>query len=127
MTKVTVVEIEGCMASSAAITHDVMATANRISGAKRALPFEVTRVRCGPRRNRTELHGTELVILPGLGTASADELDGKLKSPACRRASDMLVEAFEAGEEFRHGGVHSGRCHAADGKGVESDVGELKE
>jgi hypothetical protein len=26
MTKVTVVEIQGCMASSAAITHDVMAT-----------------------------------------------------------------------------------------------------
>ena len=43
MTKVTVVEIQGCMASSAAITHDVMATANQISGAaKRALPFNVT-------------------------------------------------------------------------------------
>ena len=32
MTKVTVVEIQGCMASSAAITHDVMATANQIGG-----------------------------------------------------------------------------------------------
>ena len=37
MTRVTVVEIHGCMASSAAITHDVMATANRIgAAAKRA-------------------------------------------------------------------------------------------
>jgi transcriptional regulator GlxA family with amidase domain len=97
MTKVTVVEIEGCMASSAAITHDVMATANRISGAKRALPFTVTTVHCGPRRKSTGLRGSELVIVPGLGTASADELDGKLKSLTCRRASDMLVEAFEAG------------------------------
>ena len=98
MTRVAVLEIEGCMASSAAITHDVMATANRISGAaKRALPFNVTTVRCGPRRNGADLRRTELVIVPGLGTASADELDAKLKSPACRRAGDMLADAFEAG------------------------------
>ncbi|WP_204325120.1 hypothetical protein, partial [Stenotrophomonas maltophilia] len=31
MTRVAVLELQGCMASSAAITHDVMATANRIS------------------------------------------------------------------------------------------------
>jgi len=98
MIRVTVVEIEGCMASSAAITYDVIATANRISAAaKRALPFNVTTVRCGPRRNRAQLRGTELAIVPGLGTWSADELDRKLKSPACRRAGEMLVEAFESG------------------------------
>jgi transcriptional regulator GlxA family with amidase domain len=86
------------MASSAAITHDVMATANGISGAaKRALPFEVNTIRCGPRRNSGELRRAELIIVPGLGTASADELDGKLKSPACRRAAAMLAEAFESG------------------------------
>ena len=52
MTRMTVVEIQGCMASGAAITHDVMATANLISAAaKRTLPFNVTTVRCGPRRN----------------------------------------------------------------------------
>jgi len=32
-----------------------------------------------------------------MGTASEDELDAKLKSPACRRLGDMLVEAFESG------------------------------
>ena len=85
------------MASSAAITHDVMATANRIRGTtKRALPFDVTTVRCGSRRGAAKLPGTDLVIVPGLGTASADELDGKMKSSACRRAADLLVEAFEA-------------------------------
>ena len=69
----------------------------RISGTtKRALPFDVTTVRCGSRRNDARLRGTDLVIVPGLGTASADELDGKLKSAACRRAADLLVEAFEA-------------------------------
>ncbi|MBA2402217.1 MAG: helix-turn-helix domain-containing protein [Bradyrhizobium sp.] len=96
MARITVLEVEGCLASSAAITHDVMATANRISGAmKRALPFDVTTMRCGSRRNGAKLRGTDLVIVPGLGTASADELDGKLKSSACRRAADLLVEAFE--------------------------------
>jgi transcriptional regulator GlxA family with amidase domain len=96
MARITVLEVEGCMASSAAITHDVMATANRIRGTmKRALPFDVTTMRCGSRRNGAKLRGTDLVIVPGLGTASADELDGKLKSSACRRAADLLVEAFE--------------------------------
>jgi len=86
------------MASSAAITHDVMATANRISGAtKRALPFDVSTVRCGPHRNSAELGRAELIIVPGLGIASADELDEKLTSPACRRASAMLVDAMQSG------------------------------
>lgn len=98
MTTVAVFEVQGCMASSAAITHDVIATANRISrAAKRALPFDVNTVRCGPRRNSAELRSAELIIIPGLGIASADELDEKLKSPACRRAGEMLVEAFNSG------------------------------
>lgn len=86
------------MASSAAITHDVMATANRISaGAKRVPPFEVTTVKCGPRRDTAALHGAELVIVPGLGTAAADELDARLKSAAGRHARDLLAGAFAAG------------------------------
>ncbi|MEH2592187.1 GlxA family transcriptional regulator [Bradyrhizobium sp. AZCC 1721] len=97
MTKVAVVEIEGCMASSAAITHDVLATANRISAAKRVLPFKVTTVRCGSRRSDVDLRGIELVIVPGLGTASADELKTKLMSPACRRAGDMMTRAHATG------------------------------
>jgi transcriptional regulator GlxA family with amidase domain len=97
MAKVTVIEIEGCMASSAAITHDVMATANQISGPKRASPFDVTTVRCGARRNRVKVRGADLVIVPGLGTASVEELDEKLKSPACRFAGKMICEAFDSG------------------------------
>jgi transcriptional regulator GlxA family with amidase domain len=98
MTKVTVLEIQGCMASSAAITHDVMATANRISAAtKRASPFHVTTVRCGPRRTSADLRNADLVIIPGLGTASADDLDNTLKSPKCRRAGGLLVDAFKSG------------------------------
>jgi transcriptional regulator GlxA family with amidase domain len=98
MTRVAVVEVEGCMASSAAITHDVMATANLISGtAKRTLPFNVTTVRCGPRRNGADLRRADLVIVPGLGTATVEQLGAKLGSTACRRAGELLAEAFEAG------------------------------
>lgn len=98
MTRVAVIEFHGCMASSAAITHDVMMTANRISAtAKRTSPFEVDTVRFGPRRNGKELRDAELIIIPGLGIASADELDGKLKNPAFRRATERLAEAFESG------------------------------
>jgi transcriptional regulator GlxA family with amidase domain len=104
--KVTVVEIEGCLASGAAISHDVMATANQISKrAGRALPFNVTTVRYGTRRNSDRLRKVDLVIVPGLGlgVASADELDAKLKSAACRRASDMLARSFAAGAALAAG------------------------
>src|SRR5215469_15985212 len=97
MTKVTVVEIGGCLASSAAITHDVMATANRIDATKRALPFEVTTVSCGPRRSSGDARGADLVIVPGLGAATADELVRKLASPACRRAGEIVARAFARG------------------------------
>ena len=97
MTKIAIIEIEGCMASSAAITHDVLATANRICAAKRVPPFKVTTVRCGSRRNDVDLRGIELVIVPGLGTPTAEALDMKLKSPMCRRAVDMLTRAHATG------------------------------
>jgi transcriptional regulator GlxA family with amidase domain len=57
----------------------------------------VTTVRCGSRRSEANLRGIDLVIVPGLGTPSADELISKLKSPACRRAGDMLTRAFSNG------------------------------
>lgn len=97
MVKVAVVEVEGRMASSAAITHDVMATANRISSAKRNSPFKVTTVRCGSRRSWGELRGADLLIVPGLGSASAEELEQNLRGHACRRARDMLASAFASG------------------------------
>lgn len=98
MAKVTVLEIDGCMPSSAAITHDVLATANGISSvAKRALPFAVQTVQCGPRRKRPTLGKTDLVIVPGLGTASVDALEMKLKSPTGRQVAEILGDAFANG------------------------------
>ena len=98
MTKITVLEVEGCFASSVAITHDVLATANRVSAtSKRAQPFDVQTIRCGPRKTKSNVSDADLIIVPGLGFAASDDLDAKLQSPACRRARDMLVEAFDAG------------------------------
>jgi transcriptional regulator GlxA family with amidase domain len=97
MTKVAVVEVEGRMASSAAITHDVMAVANRLSPAKRVVPFRVTTVRCGSRRSWGDLRGADLVIVPGLGSPTAEDLARNLKGPACRRARDMVADAFAKG------------------------------
>jgi transcriptional regulator GlxA family with amidase domain len=94
---VAVLELEKCMASSAAITHDVMATANRIGTRKGVAPFEVTTVRCRPRRSSTDLRGVDLVIVPGLGTPTAAELETRLKSPMCRRAVDLLHGAHARG------------------------------
>lgn len=96
MAKITVLEIDGCMASSAAITHDVLATANRVSAAGgREPPFDVATVRCGPRRSAADLRGGDLILVPGLGAATANDLEARLASPTCRRAGAMLVEAFE--------------------------------
>jgi len=73
-----------------------------LAAARRALPFEVDTIRFGPRRSGEKWRDAELIIIPGLGTPSADELDEKLKSPACRRAAAMLVEDANA---FAHPGA----------------------
>ncbi|HEV2678694.1 MAG TPA: helix-turn-helix domain-containing protein [Aliidongia sp.] len=75
-----------------------MATANRISEiVKRSAPFDVETVRARPLRHGAEPGRAELIIIPGLGAASTEALDETLKSPACRRALDMLVDASKAG------------------------------
>lgn len=97
MTRVTVLEIDGCMASSAAMSYEVLATANRVGAGTGVAPFEVTRVRCGPRRGRADPEAADLVIVPGLGMSVVDDLPGTLASAACRRACDLLVRAFSGG------------------------------
>jgi transcriptional regulator GlxA family with amidase domain len=98
MLSVTVLEIPGAMPSSVAITHDVLATANRISvGAKRATPFVVNAVPCGSAPGRARTRRADLLIVPGLGTAEAGDLELKLRSTACHRAQSLLAEAFTGG------------------------------
>lgn len=86
------------MASSVAITHDVLATANRISVAgARAAPFTVRTIRCSAAPEGEKKHRPELIIVPGLGTAEAGDLQRKLGSSACRRAQAILAEASATG------------------------------
>ncbi|WP_225782987.1 GlxA family transcriptional regulator [Xenophilus sp. Marseille-Q4582] len=96
MTSVAILEIGGCLASSAALSHDMLATANRLAPSGRA-PFQVRAVQCGPRRASGDLHGADLVIVPGLGMPAVDDLAGTLAGAACRRAGGMLVDAHSRG------------------------------
>lgn len=98
MAKVAVLELRSSMVSSAAITHDVLATANRISAAgKRSPPFDIATVRVGRRSGGAQLSGADLVIVPGLGIASLAELDERHDDRDWRLAEGVLREAFEAG------------------------------
>lgn len=97
MTKIVVLELPGRMASSAAITHDILATANRVSAAAgRPAPFSVTTLPCGPHTRPISRHA-DLIIVPGLGVDTADRLADRLAAPDCRRASQLLERASRAG------------------------------
>lgn len=98
MTKIVVLELTGRMASSAAITHDVLATANRVStAAGRPAPFSVATLPCIGPHTRSVPPRTDLVIVPGLGIDTADRLIDRLAAPDCRRASQLLERASRAG------------------------------
>lgn len=95
---VAIIEIPGAMASSVAITHDVLATANRISAvAGRPAPFKAIPVRFGPTADRSKMRRADLLIVPGLGIAEPDDLDRKLRSAPCRRAQSLLADSFAHG------------------------------
>ncbi len=97
MPRVTVLALPGGMASSLAITLDTLDTANRV-GAQggRAAPFEVQVVKAGTAAPPRLARG-DLLILPGLGTPTEDDLVRRLASPAVRRAGALAAQALEAG------------------------------
>ncbi|MES2749966.1 MAG: helix-turn-helix domain-containing protein [Pseudomonadota bacterium] len=98
MFNIVVVEFETSLASSVAITHDVLDTANNICAASKRKPlFNVSGFRCGPRTRNAAVDGADLVIVPGLGISSEKQLVEKLESSSCRRAGELLDRAFESG------------------------------
>lgn len=98
MTRITVLELTGCMSSSAAITHDVLATANRVSlAAGRPAPFDVRTLVCTGAKTRAPAAGTDLVIVPGLGVDTEEALLVRIAAPDCRRAMRLLANAARAG------------------------------
>ena len=85
------------MASSLAITLDMVRTANAVSRhAGRREPFALERLKvrskAAPRLTRGDI-----VVVPGLGTGTETELFTRLASPAARRAVRLIAEARQAG------------------------------
>lgn len=107
MTRVWVLKLQEGMASSLAITLDVLETANQISvrGGRRA-PFEVRTVpvRQSTRSGSFDFARGDLLIVPGLGVRSEAELMDSLATPAVRRAGRIAAEAQAAGASI------SGSC-----------------
>ena len=85
MTKVTVVEIEGYGFERG---HHPRRDGDRQSDQQRGETRSAVQRHDGTLRATPgsigKLRGADLIIAPGLGAASADELDAKLKSPSCR-------------------------------------------
>ncbi|TWS97327.1 GlxA family transcriptional regulator [Reyranella sp. CPCC 100927] len=97
MTRTLVLAFPDGLASSLAITLDALETANHISrqGGRRP-PFQVQTVplrRAGPVKFT---HG-DLLIVPGLGGTSEQEVIARLATLPARRAIDLVGRASKAG------------------------------
>ncbi len=99
MTRMIVLELPTMLASSLAITHDVLSTANHIQQRRGREPvFEIVRVRgAGSRAWDGSIKRNDVVILPGLGIASESDLVAALATPAARRVGELLQRAAQRG------------------------------
>lgn len=97
MAKVVVLALPGGMASSLAITLDALSTANQVSlNGGRQAPFEVTVLRSAVRE-QTAFGPGDLLIVPGLGVRSEEELIAVLATPAALRAGKFAAKAHAEG------------------------------
>jgi transcriptional regulator GlxA family with amidase domain len=97
MTRVVVLSLPKCMASSLAITRDTLATANAVHRGKgRGAPFEIEILKTG-RATTHRFSAGDIVIVPGLGTTTEAELIARLASPAARSAVRLVRAAHAAG------------------------------
>lgn len=100
MTPVTVLALPGGMASSLAITLDVLRTANQVSlrdGRRAPFDVRVVPVGRGARAATAALGAGDLLIVPGLGVPTEAELLDCLATPALRRAGMIVADAHAAG------------------------------
>jgi len=97
MTRVMALSFPQGLASSLAITLDVLETANHISRQSgRRAPFEVHRVPVG-RAAAVTLGRGDLLIVPGLGGTSEAEIVTRLATSPVRRVVRLAHQAREAG------------------------------
>jgi transcriptional regulator GlxA family with amidase domain len=97
MARVVVLELPDGMASSLAITLDALKTANAMGqGAGRRQPFDVGTLKITRTATRSFEAG-DIVIVPGLGTATGADLMKRLATQAIARAVRLVGEAHSAG------------------------------
>lgn len=97
MVRAFVLDLPGRMDSSFSITLDALRTANILSrNAGRPAPFAIEAVKIG-RPARLSFDSSDIVIVPGLGAVSEDELDARLADAPARRAIRLLRQARAAG------------------------------
>lgn len=108
MPATTILALDGALASSVAITLDVLAMANRIChGLGRRAAFDVRLAGSGAAHFRPFLafpeaqHGVpELLILPAQGFSKAESYAARLSDPDVEAARRLIVDAARAGAEI---------------------------
>ena len=86
--KVWVATLPGCLRSSDAITHDILAAANRVAlEFGRSTPFELVETRLD----------AGLVIVPGLGSFTEADLRVDLSTPLAKALTRDLAASFAGG------------------------------
>ena len=102
MVRVVVLKLPDGMASSLAITLDVLTTANSLCRrAGRREPFDVRPLSVA-RAAAERFDAGDIVIVPRLGTASEAELIPRLESQAVRRAARLVSAARSGRQDFGH-------------------------
>lgn len=98
MTSVLVLDLDGAMATTVALTHDVLDTANRLS--RRSGPDDGFEIRAWTEQAPDDLTlPLDLVVVPGLGMRSEQEVEERLAAPDARAAASWLGAAAAAGTE----------------------------
>jgi transcriptional regulator GlxA family with amidase domain len=97
MARVVVLDLPNGMASSLAITLDVLKTANALcQRTGRRLPFDIRTLKV-TRATAYRFKASDIVIVPGLGSTTEADLMARLATPVVRRGIRLVKEARSAG------------------------------
>ena len=101
MTSVRLLDLEGALASSVAITLDVLDTANRLSHRSgHADLFEIHNWSEAEQDHSNVTDPVDLVVVPGLGMRNKHEVHSRLAQPDAGDAARYLKAATAAGSQI---------------------------
>jgi transcriptional regulator GlxA family with amidase domain len=106
MTQVAVLALDGALRSSVAITLDVLETANRLSRSTATCELFVPTVLDGSRADDARLADMlslsepTVLVVPGLGMTTAEEVASRLAAPDAQRAARLLRQGASRGAEI---------------------------